>query len=177
MNRNIHKSGSFSLCPVTDFSIFAGFSCCSPDDRDHDLDDFIHNDAQSHLANHMAVTYGFFLEGITQPLGFATLQNDSIKVQTPGYQYKSSPAVKVGRLGINNRIQGHGFGGKLMLMIKEFMLTNNRTGCRYITLDAYNNPRILKFYTQNGFKDFQELPPKRRQKLMYFDLKSHISNS
>jgi GNAT superfamily N-acetyltransferase len=175
MNRNIHKSDLFSLSPITDFLIFTGFFCCSPADEDHDLDNFIHNDAESHLMNRMAVTYGFFVEGITEPLGFTTLQNDSIKVQTPGYLYKSSPAVKVGRLGINNKIQGHGFGGELMFMIKEFMLTNNRTGCRYITLDAYNNSRVLNFYIKNGFKPLKEIQTTRRQVLMYFDLKSHVS--
>jgi ribosomal protein S18 acetylase RimI-like enzyme len=177
MNRNTHKFGLFSLYPVTDFLIFAGFSCCGPDDKDNDLDDFIHNDAKSHLLSRMAVTYGFFVEGITEPLGFATLQNDSIKVQTPGYLYKSSPAVKIGRLGIANKFQRIGSGSALLSMLKGFMLTNNRTGCRYITLDAYNNPCVLNFYSKNGFKPLQEISAKRLQVLMYFDLESHVPHT
>jgi hypothetical protein len=58
----------------------------------------------------------------------------------------------------------------------------NKTACRYLTVDAYNNERTLKFYEANGFKtifssDKQEkeyigLPFEKELKtrLMYFDL-------
>jgi hypothetical protein len=70
-----------------------------------------------------------------------------------------------------------------MNMIKELFLINNRTGCRFITVDAYNNPDTLKFYKKNGF-DFVldgDLDKKQRgrgeeddeTKIMYFDLSTY----
>ena len=29
---------------------------------------------------------------------------------------------------------------------------DNKTGCRFMVVDAYNNKRILRFYIRNGFK-------------------------
>lgn len=36
-------------------------------------------------------------------------------------------------------------------MIKAFFLNENRTGCRFITVDAYNRPEVIEFYRRNGF--------------------------
>ncbi|MEG2173574.1 MAG: GNAT family N-acetyltransferase [Desulfovibrionaceae bacterium] len=162
---------------MTDFLVFTGFSCCGPDDDDHDLDDFIRDDAERHLRDKMAVTYGvFFPETIfaREPLAFFTLQNDALKIQSQGYPYKTPPAVKIGRLGVRYDYQSKGIGTDVLTMIKDFMLYDNRTGCRYITLDAYNNPRILTFYKRNGFHLLKEPQPQRRQESMYFDLLSHL---
>ena len=134
---------------MEDFSIFTGFSCCGPDDDDHDLDDFIRDDAERHLRDKMAVTYGvFFPEKILarHPLAFFTLQNDALKIQSIGYPYKTPPAVKIGRFGVGSGFQSQGIGTDVLTMIKDFMCLDNRTGCRYITLDAYNKPRVLLFY-------------------------------
>ncbi|MDR1396541.1 MAG: GNAT family N-acetyltransferase [Desulfarculales bacterium] len=185
MDRNVHKYRGFTLSPVKDFSIFSGFSCCRPDDKDKDLDDFIHNDAENHLKNHMATTYILLLDpDLFQiplspliPLGFVTLQNDSIKIKSDEYLYQSSPAVKIGRFGIENIWQKRGLGSLALTMVKQFMLTDNRTGCRYITLDAYNDGDVLKFYKKNGFSLLEKPNPKRDQVLMYFDLKSHPPKS
>ena len=141
MRRNLYSNGKYNLNPVNDFRIFAGFSCCAPDDEDKDLDDFI--------------------------------QNDALKIDLANYPYKSSPSVKVGRLGVSNEWQGGGIGTELLTMIKDFMLTDNRTGCKYITVDAYNKPRVLRFYAKNGFALLKSPNPQRKQEPMYFDLLSH----
>jgi len=66
---------------------------------------------------------------------------------------------------------------KFWLIEKE-----NRTACRFLTVDAYNNEKTLKYYENNGFKylfstELQEkqyigMPEdkKLRTRLMYFDL-------
>ena len=160
---------------MKDFSIFTGFSCCRADDEDRDIDEFIRDDAEHHLKNCMAVTYGFFLaDDRSHPLGFATLQNDAVKIKSGDYPYQSSPAVKIGRFGIMADSQRQGFGSLLLTMLKGFMLTENRTGCRYLTLDAYNQPRTIEFYKRNGFALLKLQPqPNRKQVVMYFDLLSH----
>ncbi len=175
MNRNIYSNNKYVVKPVQDFSIFTGFSCCAPDDDDKDLDEFIRQDAAMHLQMRMAVIYGLFLEGFDDavPLGFATLQNDAIKLRTTDFPYKSSSAVKIGRFGINNAYQGNGIGSEFLTCLKTFMCTSNRTGCRFITLDAYNTPRIIAFYRKNGFAHLKEPNSDRKQEQLYFDLMAH----
>lgn len=63
---------------------------------------------------------------------------------------KSFPSVKIGRLAIASKYQGSGIGRQLIDFIKATFVTNNRTGCRFITVDAYED--ALKFYEKNGFK-------------------------
>ena len=79
--------------------------------------------------------------------------------------------------------EGKGYGSAVMDFIKTLFRINNRTGCRFLIVDAYNNHRTLHFYEKNGFKYLIEdeeseatyvgvsknkLPLNTR--LMYFDL-------
>jgi hypothetical protein len=81
VQRNSLIYANYRLDPVEDFSIFAGFSCLQPDDTDHDLDKFLHEDAEQHYKDRIAVTYTLTHNDHPQtPLGFATLQNDAIVV-------------------------------------------------------------------------------------------------
>ncbi len=183
-SRNFVEQEDFSLYPVTDFSIFAGFSCLTQADNDRDLDDFVHHDAKQHYEDKIAVTYGLFQKGLDRPLGFATLQNDAISVWTDGsnvflgalsiYPYTWFPAVKIGRLGIAVEYQRQGLGTLFLDMIICLMTHDNRTGCRFITVDARRDKKrridVQKFYLKNGF-----LPLPCREKTsqyvpMYFDL-------
>jgi len=95
----------------------------------------------------------------------------------------SYPATLLGRLGVDKGFSGKGIGTELINFIKQWMLDpSNKTACRYLTVDAYNNKPALKFYEANGFKtifssDNQEkeyvgLPQEKELKtrLMYFDL-------
>ena len=78
---------------------------------------------------------------------------------------------------------GKGIGTELISFIKQWMLDpSNKTACRYLTVDAYNNVTTLKFYETNGFKtifssetqekEYVGLPLEKELKtrLMYFDL-------
>jgi ribosomal protein S18 acetylase RimI-like enzyme len=107
-------------------------------------------------------------------LAFFTLQNDALKIESPGYPYKTPPAVKIGRFGVSTEFQSQSIGTDIITMIKDFMCLDNRTGCRYITVDAYNKPRVLRFYQKNGFTFLKTPNPQRKQEPMYFDLLSHV---
>jgi GNAT superfamily N-acetyltransferase len=191
MKRNTYKHNNYWISPVEDFTIFRGFSCLTPEDGDRDLDDFIHHDAQRHNADRIAVTYQFTYKECTADrkrishlIGFATLQNDAITfdpadetVQALGYPYKSYPAVKIGRMGIQRQLQRKYLGTLLIFMLKQFFLQANRTGCRFLTVDARvdeaNNVNVIPFYEKNGFHPFIT-DDERAYKAMYFDLKSGI---
>jgi len=67
-----------------------------------------------------------------------------------GKQYSSYPAVKIGRLGVDIAYQRVGFGSQILDYIKGNFIINNKTGCQYITVDAYE--QSLNFYLKNGFR-------------------------
>ena len=93
------------------------------------------------------------------------------------------PAVLIGRLGISTRYQQHHIGTELMNFIKSwFVDSSNKTGCRYLIVDAYNSDIPLAFYKKNGFdfifsteeqeKDYRKIVSNEplRTRLMFFDL-------
>ena len=85
-------------------------------------------------------------------------------------RYKQSyPAVKIGRLGVSADYKGQGYGNAILDYIKIFFLSNNKTGCKYITVDAYR--QSLPFYEKNSFEYLTEKDKDKDTRLMYFDLK------
>jgi hypothetical protein len=56
--------------------------------------------------------------------------------------------------------------------IKGWFTEGNKTGCRFIVVDALNNPDTLKFYSKNGFLNLNPKDEKDKTRLMYFDLVS-----
>lgn len=142
------------------------FSC-----GDDDLDDFFHNNALPYAVQHLGKTYVFLNNdsGATEIVAFFTVSNDSIKTtfipknstnrvqrKVPGLKHlRTYPAVLIGRLGVNRKFQGNGFGigRQVVNYIKLWFLDDdNKTGCRFLVVDAYNKPEILSFYERNGFK-------------------------
>lgn len=95
------------------------------------------------------------------------------------------PAVLIGRLATSKDFAGKGFGTAVMDFIKLWFRTDNKTGCRFIIVDAYNSEATIHYYLKNGFKFLLEderleakymgigvgrLPLNTR--LMYYDLLS-----
>lgn len=171
MQRNSFLFEGFRLDPVLDFSVFTGLSVFA---GDSDIDDFLLHDAERHFAHKMAVTYALSLPPEPTIIAFASLQNDAIKLggSYDGFPYRSLPAVKIGRLGVRQAYQRMGVGSFLLGMLARFMLTANRTGCRFITLDAYNTPKTLAFYEKNGFEKIKSGPinPKKHTVPMFRDI-------
>jgi len=169
------------------------FSC-----GDKDLDDFFLHDAAKYERQLLGKSYCFCLKSDNAVVVSAfTLSNSSIdahnlpnnrkKKLTENIPHEKSlssyPATLIGRLGVDKKFGGKGIGTEMMDFIKQWMLEpSNKTACRYLTVDAYNNEPTLKFYEANGFKalfssDKQEkeyvgLPQAKELKtrLMYFDL-------
>lgn len=130
----------------------------------------------------MSVTYIFEYNG--DILAFFSVSNDKItaeqvgsnnrfkklfRIKMPtGKQYSSYPAVKIGRLGVHHTYQNVGFGGQLLDYIKGMFINMNRTGCQYITVDAYK--QSLRFYEKNGFRYLTESDKDLDTRQMYFSL-------
>lgn len=183
-DRNKIVSDKYIIEPVEDFSIFNGFSC-----GDHDLDDFICNDAVHYSRELLAVTYAYRLrenENISDPIAFASIMNDAIRITTNRQRRKipnskrwlpQFPAVKIGRLGVRKEFQKMHFGETILAALRDFFVTNNRTGCRYMTVDAYET--VVGFYENNHFQILaeeegrkkREGKKKRNTVSMFLDLK------
>lgn len=172
---------------------------CEPFDcGDADLNDFFENDSLHYSRNLMGKSYCFTLDADPRIIVCAfTVSNDSIKVsdlpnarkkkvnrQIPREkQFRSYPSVLIGRLGVHSAFRGKGVGHELMDFIKSwFVDAGNKTGCRFIVVDAYNNKGALGYYEREGFgflfssedqeKEYLNYPPDHQlhTRLMYFDL-------
>jgi GNAT superfamily N-acetyltransferase len=86
---------------------------------------------------------------------------------------KSQPAVKIGRLAVSSAYQGQGWGSQIISFIKQWFTENNKTGCRYITVDALANK--VGFYEKYGFKILVTPQDNDETVLIYYDLKKFVS--
>ncbi|WP_459932226.1 GNAT family N-acetyltransferase [Fundidesulfovibrio butyratiphilus] len=156
-NRNSLEDANCLLKPVDDFALFTGFSC----GRD-DLDDYIRNDAQTHDRELLSKTYSFHLKdgaALSLSVAFVSLANDAVRLANrkkqrvfpANLQYRAYPAVKICRLGTRQEHHGQGIGSYMLWALKCLFLSGNRTGCRFVTVDAYNDPPTVSFYQRNDF--------------------------
>jgi len=136
------------------------------------LNNFLFKDAKTHLQYLSIVTY--LLENKDKTIAYYSLQNGLLKINPhydqefdkelsdiiadKDYSYllemKESaeyPAVKIGRFAIDLEFQRSGYGTQILHLIIMSFLTNNKTGCQFITVDALNNPETIRFYEKNGF--------------------------
>ena len=81
---------------------------------------------------------------------------------------KSYPAVKIGRLGIDESAKGLSIGTFILDFIKSYFGVDNKTGCRFVTVDAYIN--AVPFYVKNGFLPLNQDTETDHTKLLFFDL-------
>lgn len=153
---------------------------------DADLNDFITNSAQAYLKAKLAVTY--VLIDRTSPykvIAFCSLANDRISLSDfesktdfnrfrrfqhfpQSKRLKSYPAVKICRLGVDKEMKGRSAGTILLDFIKTYFTVDNKTGCRFLTVDAYAN--AIPFYQKNGFVILNEDDKDDPTRLLFFDL-------
>ena len=171
------------------------FSCGNAD-----LDDFFQNDATRYAYYLMGKTYCFRLNSDPSKIVCAlTVSNDSIRIydlprsrrdymkslthhEKPLRRY---PGVLIGRLGVSSEFAGKGVGSEALDFVKGwFYSSSNKTGCRFVIVDAVNDLQVLSFYEKNGFRPLfpteeqefaytmgkKDAPVKLDTRLMYFDL-------
>lgn len=131
--------------------------------------------------------YCFILDNDpTQIVCAFTVSNDSIKTsdlpnnrkkavtkEIPRVKHmRNYPAVLIGRLGVNTNFKGKGIGLELMNFIKAWFIDSaNKTGCRYIVVDSYNESTPLRYYVKN---DFKPIFSSEDQEKLYFDIPKGI---
>jgi len=183
---------SFRLFDQDILETCTGFTC-----GHKDLDSFFETDVLNFSSQLMGKTHCFTLEDDpTFIVAAFTISNDSIKNDLPnsrkkkllkhiprGKIHRSYPAALIGRLGVHKQYQGTTVAKELMDFIKAwFIEPNNKTGCRFLVVDSYNEPKPIGYYERNGFemifgsedqeKEYLKLDPEKKLKtrLMQFDL-------
>lgn len=142
---------------------------CEPFSCGHeDLDDFFRNDYKLYADKLLGKTYAFRrVDNPSEIISIFTLSNDAIRIKQLVPEDKEQieyvtengeknlrrfPGVLIGRLGTNQSVAGKGYGTAVMDFIKAwFRSDENKTGCRFIIVDAHNNPATLHYYEKNGF--------------------------
>ena len=166
---------------------------------DEDLNAFFQEDAFNYDAQLLGRSYCFLSASHGDIASVFTLSNSAIRVaELPNNakrrlvklipwvkQGRNYPAVLIGRLGVSRKYRNQNIGSQIIDFIKAWFLSDhNKTGCRFIVVDAYNREDVLHFYSNdnNGFsflfkeerqeKLYNSIPADENLKTrqMYFDL-------
>lgn len=65
-------------------------------------------------------------------------------------------------------MKGQYIGTFLLNFIKSYFVIDNKTGCRFLTVDAYAG--AVPFYLKNGFIPLNDEDADADTRLLYFDL-------
>ena len=151
---------------------------------DEDLNDFILNESQLYTKARLAVSYVIQKVDNKQVVGFFSLANDRVSISdfesktefnkfrkkrfVNEKRIKSYPAVKICRLAIDESAKGMSLGTFILDFIKTYFVVDNKTGCRFITVDAYSN--AIPFYLKNQFLPLSQDSDSDHTRLLFFDL-------
>jgi GNAT superfamily N-acetyltransferase len=170
----------FILEPLTTDLFPLDFDCSDPD-----LNEFFQQDVLAHEAELYTRTYVLrYLdietgEKLLPVAALISYCNDAVRLKDfrnhldelpEEKRYPSIPAVKIARLGVQKMFQGDGIGSLLLNLTKVLFVTNNRTGCRLVTVDAYNHPKVLNFYRRENFDFIRDKDATRPTRIMFYDL-------
>lgn len=149
---------------------------------DKHLNDFLFEDAKPSLELRIANT--FILEDDDGSIAaYLCLLNDKVsKDEVTGSrwkkvratfpkskQFRSYPAVKIGRFAVSKDYRGQSIGTWLMNTVKDILKQSyTHSAFRYITVDAYLS--AVPFYEKNGFVQLTKKDEDEYTRLMFFDM-------
>lgn len=158
-----------------------------------ELMDFLVEDALNQQSRKISVTYLWFLRKTNELIAYVTLSPDCVKLKNidpqlcqkfrdKGINYKSLPALKIGRLCVDDRFQKQGLGTLIIhFSIDTAKKLSQQVGCRFIYLDAKRNPDtskdVIHFYIKMGFEIYKERSKSSRETPLYMDLWPFLEES
>lgn len=152
------------------------------------MNDFILNESVLYRESLLAVSYVFGQKFSKRTIAYFSLANDRISLtdfesKTEFNRFrrhkfvnekrlKSYPVVKICRFAVDLSMKGHSIGTFLLNFIKSYFFDDNKTGCRFITVDAY--AAAVPFYIKNGFVALTDEDKDSTTRLLYFDLNDKV---
>lgn len=150
------------------------------------MNDFILNEACLYRNALLSVTYVVEDRMTHDVLAYFSLANDKISISdfesktefnrfrkhkfVNEKRLRSYPAIKIGRLAISQKAQHQSIGTYLLEFIEDYFIIDNKSGCRFVTVDAYVN--AIPFYIKNNYQFLNNDDEDKRTRVMYFDLAS-----
>jgi predicted GNAT family N-acyltransferase len=148
-----------------------------------ELKDFLVEDAINNYNISISTTYLWYYNPENKLVAYITLLTDAIRVHgtqlgksfvDKGVEYKTLPALKIGRMCVDKNYTGRDVGTHMMHFTMKLILeTNEKVGCRFIVLDAKTQTNATRFYKKF---DFEIL--KKREKgttPMFLDMIKYIN--
>ncbi|MDD4638101.1 MAG: GNAT family N-acetyltransferase [Bacteroidales bacterium] len=172
---------NYTFLKLSENSKIKPFDC-----GDSDLNGFLFEDARNYLNDLLAVTYLLEDPANNKTVAYFSLLNDKISLEPEitsiwnrisrkipnNKRRKHYPAVKIGRFAVSKEYSHQGIGSDTINYIKYLFTNGNRTGCRFITLDAYKD--AIKFYQKAGFSFMSSNDENDSTRLMFYDLKNFL---
>ena len=139
-----------------------GFTC-----KDEDITEFFAHDYADYAYQLLGKSYCFVKPETSEIICAFTVANSSVKVDSLPSNLRNKlnrkipnakrrpqyPAVLVGQLAVSDLFSGHHVGDELLDFIKSWFIDPlNKTGCRYVIVDAVNHQKVFEYYQRNGFK-------------------------
>lgn len=156
------------------------------DCNDEDLNDFLLNEASLYRNALLSVTYVVEDKQTKEVLAYFSLSNDKVSISdfenktkfnrfrkhkfVNEKRLRSYPAIKIGRLAIAESVQHQSIGTYLLEFIEDYFVIDNKSGCRFVTVDAYVD--AIPFYIKNNYQFLNNDDEDKRTRVMYFDLAS-----
>lgn len=173
------NNGHLRIRKLQPNEVVNSFDCGDPD-----LNEFIVDEAPYYRTALLAVTYVLESAETGEMLAYFSLANDRVslsdfesKTEFNKFRKKrfvnekrirSYPAAKLCRLAVSLSAREMHLGSYLIDFIKAFFLLDNKTGCRFVTVDAYRS--VIPFYEKNGFLPLVATDDGEMTRLLYFDL-------
>lgn len=138
------------------------FECCR-----EELTNFFQVERLVYEKNLLVATYGLYRK--SSLVAMVSLSNDSISINEvhdaskTGWISKNLPAVRIVAFAVQKDLIKGNIGSSLLHFLQPFFILGNKTGCRYIIVDAYNDNtgtypkgKVKKFYRERGrFTEFR----------------------
>ena len=157
--------------------------------KDEQINRFFHEEFPEYDFQMLGKTYCFVTSDKQKMVAAFTIANSSVRVDNmpkskrnklnrkiPFAKQRSQyPAVLVAQLAVFDEFRGMALGRDVIDFIKSWFINPlNKTGCRYLVVDAVNKPKVLQFYIDNGF-DF--IFASDVEEMQYMSKAEHIADS
>lgn len=143
--------------------------------KSKDIDDFFHNEYHLYEEGNMCVSYCFVHKKDKKLVAAFALSMTSITVKDKRVNAeavqanineelikKHYPAALIGQLAVFEGYNGMNLSAEILQFIKSIIKTKksstfiienefNNIGCRFLKVDAVNDPHIIKIYKEAGF--------------------------
>ena len=151
--------------PLTEdlISSLSGFEC----EQTPDIAAFFRDEAVLNERQRLSKSYCFYRKDTMEIVCAFCVSNSSISMRTMPTDTKSDftadipddkrrsfyPATLIGQLAIFDGFRDKHIGDEFLNLIKVWIATEaSQIGFRYLVVDAINSPKVLDFYSRNGFE-------------------------